>query len=70
MRCQGYIRNGGMMTLGPVEWRQCTNTAQFMITVSQEGVTARFPACSDCRDEYTRFGIDIIAVENIPEETE
>lgn len=70
MRCQGYTRNGGMMTLGPVQWRQCTNTAQFMITVSQEGTTQTLPACPSCRDECTRFGIDIIAIENIPEDTE
>lgn len=27
MRCEGYVRKGGVFTFGPVKWVQCENEA-------------------------------------------
>lgn len=68
MRCQGYTRRGGFMSLGPVYWSQCKNDAEFILTVTQDGVDQSFPACSSCRDACTQYGIDILTTKNIEAE--
>ena len=49
MRCEGYIKPGSFMTLGPRYWRQCEAEAIVTIEFEQgdEG-TATLPGCAEC----------------------
>ena len=67
-RCEGYRRTGGMMTLGPVVWRQCPNDAIVMLKIKQVGEKATsMPACMDCWNESKepRWKIKILSAEPI-----
>lgn len=55
-RCEGWRRNGGAFTLGPVEWRQCENRAMALLTTA-DGV---FPACRVCWAEAGALDIEIL----------
>lgn len=72
MRCEGYRRNGGMMTLGPVRWEQCRNTATVNITVEQDGETKTFPACKTCWKEAIEADkikiLEVVPIEEIANE--
>lgn len=59
MRCEGWRRNGGAFTLGPVKWEQCKNDAIAIIKVVQDGKAEDFPACSICWKECIDKGIEI-----------
>ena len=62
MRCEGWRKYGGMMTLGPVVWRQCENDATVMLEVEQEGVRQTLPGCAVCWQEAIDSGITILNV--------
>jgi len=51
IQCEGYRRRGGVFTLGPVSWSQCSNQATVQLTVTQERQTKTFPACEVCWKE-------------------
>ena len=61
-RCEGWRRHGGVWTFGPVKWEQCTNEAEVMLTVKQEGKKETLPACKTCWQEaIDNEGIEIIS---------
>lgn len=62
MRCEGWRRNGGAFTLGPVTWSQCENEAIVELTVEQEGKAETLPGCAVCWQEAIDSGIKIIKV--------
>ena len=49
MRCEGYVKPGSFMTLGPRKWKQCLNDAIVTIEFEQddEGM-ATLPGCAMC----------------------
>lgn len=51
MRCEGYRRNGGAFSLGPVTWLQCENEATVTLKIVQDEKTEEFPACKTCWNE-------------------
>jgi hypothetical protein len=51
MRCEGWRRNGGVFTFGPVTWSQCKSKATVKLTITQDGKTKTFPACTECWKE-------------------
>lgn len=53
MRCEGYRRNGGAFTYGPVKWVQCPKNAVVNLTVTQGKETKTFPSCQECWKEAT-----------------
>jgi hypothetical protein len=71
MRCEGWRRYGGMMTLGPVTWRQCEEEGIVSIKVKQDGEIATFPACKICwKEAITDKDIEIIEVVPLDVESE
>lgn len=58
MRCEGWRRNGGAFTFGPVKWSQCENNATVILEVVQEEVE-QLPACMVCWQEAIEKGIKI-----------
>lgn len=48
MRCEGYRRYGGALTMGKPVWEQCKNDAVVMLTIAQE---ESLPACLVCWEE-------------------
>lgn len=62
MRCEGWRRNGGAFTLGPIRWSQCKNEATVMIEVVQDGKTECQPGCNTCWQECIDRGIQINSV--------
>ena len=68
MRCEGYRRNGGMMTFGPVKWEQCKNDATVIITVVQDGEKQTLPGCGECWQEAIDNKITILSVEPLKAE--
>jgi hypothetical protein len=71
IRCQGWVRHGGVFTLGPVEWRQCKEPGVVELTVKEEGKKEqrKLPACINCwRQTMVQEGIKIISV--VPMETD
>jgi len=66
-RCEGYRRYGGVFSLGPVTWAQCSEEAVVMITVTQDGETKSFPACFTCWHEALETGIKVSDVRLIVE---
>jgi len=66
MRCEGWRRHGGIFTLGPVEWEQCSSEAVMLLTVVQAGkITEDLPSCEACRQECQDRGIDILSTKPI-----
>jgi len=59
MRCEGWRRNGGAFTLGPVEWKQCENEAIVILEVVQDGKVESLPGCAICWQECIDSGIQI-----------
>jgi len=68
MRCEGWIRPGSFMTLGPRKWEQCENTGIVLLTVVQEGKEETLPACSKCWQDVIDSGIEIVKAEPIKEQ--
>jgi len=66
MRCEGWRRNGGAFTFGPVKWEQCKNDAIVLLTVEQDGTVEELPACSACWQECLDNGIQINSSRPIP----
>lgn len=72
-RCEGWTRHGGIFSLGPVTWTQCTSLATVMLTVRQppEGggplKTSKQPACRACWQKCIENGIKITKVVPIEE---
>lgn len=62
VRCEGWRRHGGAVTLGPARWEQCKTAADVTLTVEQEK-TERMPACIACWSEAKNRGIKILASE-------
>lgn len=58
-QCQGWRRRGGAFTLGPVEWKQCTEQPTVILKVKQSGKTKRMAACPTCWQECIENKIDI-----------
>lgn len=76
-RCEGYRRNGGAFTLGPVKWERCSNPAVVLLDVRNPdgSVVTASPACQVCWDEAKSYkGMEIIKHERIappkPEEVD
>lgn len=65
IRCEGWRRNGGIFTFGPVTWEQCKENGVVMLTVNQDGKTQKLPACKDCWKEVIEKKIEIVHVEPI-----
>ena len=65
MRCEGFRRYGGIMTLGPVTWEQCEEEAIVSIKVKQDGEISTFPACMICWKEAIKTK-EIEVIEVIP----
>lgn len=61
-RCEGYKRVGGVFTMGPVQWVQCTNDAIVRLRATQEGRTRTYPACKACHGRAVEAEITIVAV--------
>ncbi len=60
-RCEGWIRTGGIFTLGPVEWDQCKNDGKFMVTFKyQDEPEKTLPACESCLSQIEGSGAVII----------
>ena len=64
VRCEGWRRNGGAFTLGPVTWEQCKNDAIVMLKVKQ-GKIEELPACAECWEEGRENKIEILEVKPI-----
>lgn len=49
-RCEGWVRQGGVFTLGPVTWQQCENKGVVMLTCLNDGAEdpVTLPACLEC----------------------
>ena len=63
MRCEGYRKSGGFMTLGPIHWKQCGEEAIVSVKVKQDGEIATFPACMICwKEAIANKDIEIIEV--------
>lgn len=64
IRCEGWRRKGGMMTLGNPEWRQCQNEATVKITFKQgKEPEKELPGCSFCWEDCERNdNIKIVSV--------
>jgi len=60
LKCQGYRRRGGAFTLGPVEWEQCDDVPEVMLTI--EGKEP-MPACKTCWKECIENNLKITKVE-------
>lgn len=60
IRCEGYRRHGGVFSLGPVTWSQCTGASVVMLTIRKEGEAVTLPACQRCWDECIEGRIRII----------
>jgi hypothetical protein len=65
MRCEGWRRNGGVFTFGPVKWSQCKNDATVMIDLEQDGEQQTLPGCLECWQEAIDKGIKILSVRPI-----
>lgn len=64
IRCEGWRRYGGFMTLGPVTWEQCENDAVVNLMIIQDGEKQNKPACITCWEEaMSTDGIRIIRTE-------
>ena len=64
MRCEGWERTGGMMTLGPVDWKQCENEAVVMLKVEQKK-TQKLPGCMKCWQKCIDEKVKILSAEPI-----
>lgn len=62
MRCEGWRRYGGMMTFGPVEWKQCENEGVVMIKFERDGKEQTLPACMECWQECIDTKVHILEV--------
>lgn len=56
---QGWRRHGGAFTLGPVEWKQCTDAPTVMLKL--KGKTEDMPACATCWQECIENKIKIVS---------
>ncbi len=65
IQCEGWRRNGGAFTFGPVEWKQCQKNALVMVTLKQDGEVQTFPACLECWMEALDRELEIIEVKPI-----
>ena len=59
-RCEGWVRHGGIFTLGPVTWKQCENEGIVMLTVKQDGKTEELPACKEYWKKVLSEGIEVL----------
>jgi hypothetical protein len=50
MRCEDYVRHGGMMTFGRPIWKQCKNEATVLVTARNKGEKPKttLPLCNEC----------------------
>lgn len=51
MQCEGFRRKGGAFSFGSPSWKQCEEKATIYITVIQNGVEEKMPACPTCWKE-------------------
>lgn len=52
-RCQAESRDGSFMTLGPREWKQCSNAAIYIATETSpgpDGEVGSMSLCAECRE--------------------
>lgn len=62
VRCEGWHRDGGAFSLGPVEWKQCKAEGTVMLTLSQDGEIEELPACQNCWNECLETkGIEVLS---------
>lgn len=61
-QCEGWRRNGGAFTLGPVKWEQCAEEGIVTLEVTQGGEVSKLPACKKCWEECIERGIEILTV--------
>jgi hypothetical protein len=59
IRCEGWERHGGMMTLGRPKWTQCENEAVVILEVIQDNGTTEQPVCIYCWNKGMSMGIKI-----------
>lgn len=69
MRCEGWRRHGGMMTLGKPVWEQCQNEAVVLLEVEQEKIE-KMPSCMECWKEAIDKKIKILSSSPLEEKTE
>jgi len=69
-KCQGWRREGGAFTLGPVVWRQCDGKPVVRMNVRQEGEeTGDLPSCERCwRGADANPEVEIVSVKPLAEE--
>lgn len=66
IRCEGWYRNGGAFTLGPVYWEQCANHATFRVRTVQDKKTNTLPCCPFCLEEARKTpDIKILSVKKL-----
>lgn len=65
VRCEGWRRNGGAFTLGPVTWKQCEENATVMLKFKRDGKVQTLPGCQTCLNECIETGLEIIEAKPI-----
>ena len=66
VRCEGWRRNGGAFSLGPVEWVQCEDRGDVMLKLNQGGEISELPACQHCWNECIQTtGIEVLSAKPI-----
>ncbi len=66
MKCEGWRKEGGAFSLGPVTWEQCKNDATVMIKLQQEGEVSTLPGCQKCWKEcIANKEIKVVSVASI-----
>lgn len=50
-KCDGWRRYGGAFSMGPPEWKQCTNEATVELTIVQDDKKSEMAACNLCWEE-------------------
>lgn len=61
-RCEGWRRDGGAFTLGPVKWKQCeaNGVVELRFEDQDTGKQKILPACKECWAECLATGVMII----------
>jgi len=78
MRCEGWTRNGGAFSFGPVTWSQCDKNAEVMLKGTQSACDGtgdiedfEMPACKSCwQIAIDTDHIEIVSAVPIKEETD
>lgn len=59
-QCEGWIRYGGVFTLGVPEWKQCKNEGIVIATIeNKDGDKHTGPLCNDCWQRVIQDGLKI-----------